>query len=668
MIHRWPNHGFGWKVLGTLLAARERLAEALPVLEKSLTLMPSDPETHSNLAKVLQDLGRSAEAEASCRQALKLKPDFHGAHHNLGNALTSLGRVSEAEESFRRALELAPEYSEAHSDLGCLLQSVGRLAEAESRLRRALELKADYPQAHNNYGIVLEALGRWSEAQASFRRALDLKPDYHDARYNLGNTLLALGRSADAEACYRRVLELKPDDHPAHHNLGNALKNLGRLEEAVASYRRALELNPDLHDAHTNVIFALDLIDGRGTEEQQDERRRWYARHGKRYAGSIGPHRNAPDPERKLRVGYVSADFRRQSACYIFGPVIRHHDQSAFEVFCYSGVKLEDEVTARLRRAAQGWRSTLGVSDENLAEQIRNDDIDILVDLSGHMAGNRLLVFARKPAPVQVTAWGYANGTGLETIDYFFADPLVVAQSERSLFAEQVIDLPCFVCYEPPEYLPEVSPLPALAGKPFTFGCINRVEKISGHAMALWGRILASLPEAGLLIKGWGLDDSKHRQYFLRRLQQAGVREERVRLLGHSPHAQHLTTYRDLDLALDPFPHGGGVSTAEALCMGVPVVTLQGSTPVSRLSASILTALDARDWIAQGDEAYVRIAVEAARDLPRLSRTRARLRSCMAESIVGDVQRYTGAVETSYRSMWRRWCAGRRSASNRSGS
>lgn len=656
MIQAWPDHGFGWKVLGTVLAAQGRLPEAVPALERSLALLPSDPETHSNLGKVLQDLGRSAEAETRCRQALGLRPEFHGAHHNLGNALMSLGRTPEAEESLLRALALAPDYSEAYSDLGCLLQSVGRLPEAESSFRRALELKQDFPEAHNNCGIVLQALGRLHEAEANFRRAVELKPDYHDALYNLGNTHLALGRSPDAETSYRRVLELKPDYQAAHHNLGNALKDLGRLEEAVASYRRALELKPDLHDAHTNVIFALDLMEGRGISEQQEERKRWYARHGKRCAESIRPHRNTPDPERKLRVGYVSADFRRQSACYIFGPVIRHHDPSMFEVFCYSGVKQEDEITALLRQAAHAWRSTLSIPDEDLAGQIRDDGIDILVDLSGHMAGNRLLVFARKPAPVQVTAWGYANGTGLETIDYFLADPVVVPLVERSLFAEEIFDLPCFVCYEPPEYLPEVSPQPALCGRPFTFACINRVEKISDRILALWGRILAALPEAGLLVKGWGLDDPKHREHFLRRSREAGIGEDRVRLLGNSPHHEHLKTYQDADLVLDPFPHGGGVSTAESLCMGVPVVTLQGATPTSRPSASILTVLNARDWIAQTDADYVRIAVDAARDLPRLARTREQLRSRLAESIVGDVRTYTRAVETAYRSMWRRWC------------
>ena len=356
-------------------------------------------------------------------------------------------------------------------------------------------------------------------------------------------------------------------------------------------------------------------------------------------------------------MGYVSADFRRHSAYYAFSPVILRHDRNALEVVCYSGVKLEDDATARLRQAAHEWRSTLGVSDEALADQIRRDRIDILVDLSGHSAGNRLLVFARKPAPVQVTAWGHATGTGLETIDYFLADPVMVPQEERSLFAEEVIDLSCVLCYEPPDYLPEVSPLPALGARPFTFGCINRIEKISDRVIGLWGRILAELPEAQLLLKDRVCDDARVRQQLLQRLAAAGIAAERVRILGHSRHPEHLKIFHEVDLGLDPFPHGGGISTTEALWMGVPVVTLSGSTVASRLSASILTALGMQDWIARSDEEYVRIAVQAARDLPGLARLRGELRPRLAASMVGDVQRYTRSVEAAFRAMWRRWCA-----------
>lgn len=512
-------------------------------------------------------------------------------------------------------------------------------------------------EAHNNLGYTLQALGQSSVAEACCRRALELKPDYPEAHNNLGNALKDLGRLEEAERSYRRALELKRDYAVVHSNLGNLLKDLGRLEEAERSYRRALELKPDYAVAHSNLIFTLDLMEHCDTRMQQEERRRWYLQHGRRYAQAIRPHENVPGPERKLRIGYVSADFCRRSPYYAFGSIICGHDHSAFEVVCYSEGLREDEATARLRRAAQVWRSSVGVSDEALAEQIRRDRIDILVDLSAHMAGSRLLVFARKPAPVQVTAWGYANGTGLQTMDYFFADSVAVPSEERIHYAEEVTDLPCIICYEPPEYLPAVSPLPALSGKPFTFGCINRPEKITGSVIALWCRILAALPEARLVIKGWGLYDQGLRGNLLQRFKNADIDAERVRLLGHSPHAEHLKIYHEVDLVLDSYPHGGGISTLEALWMGVPVVTLKGSTVTSRVSASILTALKLQDWIAGSDEEYGRIALEAARDLPRLGGVRQGLRARAGASVVGDVPRYTRAVEATYRTVWRRWCA-----------
>jgi predicted O-linked N-acetylglucosamine transferase (SPINDLY family) len=651
-----PSYVEAHNNLGNVLIDLKCLDDAEQCFLQAAALDPERPETYNNLGNLLRGLKRLPEAEQYLRRALAIKPDYAEAHHGLGVVLGDLQRFEDAERSLRQALSINPEYAEAHHNLGVVLRSLGQLDAAERSLRRALALRPGYAEAHNSLGNTLLDQGRLDEAEHHCRQALAINPKYAEACNSLGLILRGMGRLGEAEQFCRQALALMPDSADLYNNLGSELVDLSRFEEAEDSYRQALALKPDFAAAHSNLIFTMDLAEGRDLREQQAERRQWYEQHGRKFAAGIRPQENSADPRRTLRIGYVSADFRRHSAYYTFSPVIYGHDRSAFEVYCYSGVKREDDATARLKEAVHGWRSTVGVSDEALEEQIRRDRIDILVDLSGHSAGNRLLVFARKPAPVQVTAWGHATGTGLETIDYFLADAVLVPKKDRALFAEKVVDLPCVLCYAAPDYAPEVQPLPALGGKPFTFGCINRIEKISDKSLSLWGQIMAALPGAGLLLKDHKLADAKLKEDFLGRLGAVGIKPERVRLLGGSPHAEHLKIYHEVDLGLDPFPHGGGVSTAEALWMGVPVVTLPGQTLTSRASASMLTALEMQDWFARSDADYARIALKAAGNLPRLAGLRQRLRAQMAGSVVGDTQRYTAAVEKAYRSMWLRWC------------
>jgi protein O-GlcNAc transferase len=661
---KFPLHGFGWKVLGAALKQMGSGVDALPPMLRAAALFPDDVEAHANLGRLFGELGRLEEAAAAWLRVVAIHPHFAEAHRSLGNILRGLGRLREAEGSYRKAVEIEPGDTPTYVELGNTLRELGRPQDAEAIYRKALELAPHFAEAHNNLGSALYDAGRVDEAEASYRRALQVRPDFAVAHCNLAVLLQGAGRLEEAEASCRRALEIEPELSYAHNALGNILKELALLEQAEASYRRALALKPDYTEAHGNVIFVMDLRERCTIAQQQAERRKWYDAHARRFADSIRPHDNLPEPRRRIRVGYVSADFSRRSPYYAFGPVIALHDRAALDVVCYSGVKHEDEATQRLQRAASAWCSTLGMSDEALAQRIRDDRIDILVDLTGHMSGCRLMAFARKPAPVQVTAWGYANGTGLETMDYLFADPVVLPREDRKHFAEEVVDLPCLLCYEAPRDLPPVASLPALSGEPFTFGCINRIEKVSNGALALWGRILSALPRTRLLMKGWPLHNARARAQLLERLAGHGVSGERVTLLGPSSHAEHLNVYHKVDLVLDPFPHGGGISTAEALAMGAPVVTLYGGTIPGRVSASILRAIDLNEWVARSGDDYVRIALDAARDLPRLARVRAELRARMAHSIIGNVQRYTSAVEAAYRLIWRRWCGRSRASSH----
>jgi predicted O-linked N-acetylglucosamine transferase (SPINDLY family) len=363
-----------------------------------------------------------------------------------------------------------------------------------------------------------------------------------------------------------------------------------------------------------------------------------------------------PDPDRRLRIGYVSADLRHHSVASAMLPILRSHDHANVEVICYSGVTRPDGVTEQIRGLADVWHDTARLTDDDLEALIQSEHVDLLIDLSGHTGGNRLPVFARQPAPVQITAWGYATGTGLDAIDYFLADPILVPPEAHAQYAEEVIDLPSGLCYEAPAYAPNVSPLPALRHGSVTFGAFNRLAKITDDAVDTWGRVLAAVPTARLLIKTGGLEQADKRAWLLGGMLAHGVEPERVAFLGNSPHPDHLAAHAEIDLMLDTFPQGGGITTLDSLLMGVPVVTLLGQRVPGRTSASFLTTLDLADLVAQTTDEYVEIAARAVGDLDRLARERATLRERLLTSAIGDAQRYTRTVEATYRALWRRWC------------
>ena len=652
-----PRHADSLNLLGVLAQQAGRYDLAVEHINQAIALQPESAAYRNNLGRALAALGRVDEAEAAMRAALRLKPDLAEAHNSLGNLLIDTGRRGEAEAHFRAAVQARPESPELHSNLGVLLTDLGRFPEAKDCLETALRLRPDYAEAHYNLGNVLKALGRLPAAEAAFRAALRLRPDLPEAHNNLGIVLQALGRADDAEACFRAALRLRPGYADAHNNLGIVLKDLGRFSEAEGCFRAALRLNPNFVSAHSGLIYILDFMPGVAPAAQQAERRKWYEQHARKFAGAIPAHANTRDPDRRLRIGYVSADFRNHSAAYSFGPILRRHDHAKFEVFCYSNVAPSDadEKTAEFQAAADCWRPVADLGDAALAAQILSDRIDVLVDLSGHTRGHRLLTFARKPAPVQISAWGHSTGTGLATMDYLFSDPVAVPPADRPLFAETVIDLPCLVVYEAPAYAPPVPP--AAAAGTVTFGCFNRLAKVSETALDVWARLLAAVPGSLLLLKDRRLDDRAVETALRARFAARGVAAERLLTLGSSGHAEHLAAYSRIDIALDPIPHGGGISSLEALWMGVPVVTLMGTTMPGRITPSILTALDLRDWIAADEAGYIAIAAARAADRAGLERLRGSLRPRLAASPVGNAELYTRAVEAAYRDAWRRWCA-----------
>jgi len=650
-----PRHADALRFLGVMAHQVGRHDRAVELLRQAVIVDPNFPATHCVLGEAYFALGRLDEAVASFGRALQLKPDFPAAHNNLGNALRGQGRLDDATAAYRRALLIKPDSPEACNNLGVALQERGQLDDAIAAYRRALDLKPDYPNVHNNLGNALGDRGELDEAVAAFQRALQLTPDDAEVLNNLGNALWQGGRPNESAAAFQRAIQLKPDYAEAFNNLGNVLKDLCRLDEALVAYRRALELKPEHISAHSNLIYALHFHPGHNARTIAEEQERWNARFGAPLKPCVRPHSNDRDPGRRLRIGYVSPDFRDHVVGRYLLPLFRGHDRGSFEIFCYAGVIRPDKLTEEFRQCARQWRDTVGLGDEALAEMIRRDGVDILVDLTQHLAGNRLRTFARQPAPVQVSFAGYPESAGLEAIEYRISDRYLEGGSAEPATGrkERVFLIDSFWCYDPCGIDVAVNGSPARESGGVTFGSMNNSCKVNERALCLWARVLGKVKDSRLVISS---RRGSHRQWTLEILGRDGVEAHRVEFEEYRPRRQYLELYHRLDIVLDTHPYNGGVTTCDALWMGVPVVSLAGETPVSRAGLSLLTNLGLPELVAHSEDDYVRIASELARDLTRLEHLRSTLRQRMETSVLMDGPRFARNVEAAYRSMWRRWC------------
>jgi protein O-GlcNAc transferase len=570
------------------------------------------------------------------------------AHHRAG-------RLAEAEKLYRAVLALDTNQADALNMLGALAGEAGRLDEAVELIGRAAKIKPDSPLVLNNLGTTLAKCGRIEEAISVFGKVIRLKPNYPDAHYNLGNVLRETERLEDAVAAFRQCLRLKPNHAEAHNNLGSTLKKLGLLDEAIAGFREAIRLKPEYVEAHSNLVFAMYFDPKYDAGMIRDESDRWNRQHAESFRKFIRRHTNERNENRRLRIGYVSPDFRNHSVSRFLLPLFREHDHRVIEVFCYSDVERTDDFTDRLRACADRWVDIAGRSDERAVNQVREDQIDVLIDLAGHTSGNRLQMFARKPAPVQISYLGYPGSTGVAEIDYRLTDALAdpVGGSER------LLRLPvCNWCFNEPEDAPPVGPLPAESNGFVRFGSFNNFAKASPLVMDLWARILNGVEGSRLMIKSRGLGEPGVRDRIRRSFGDRGISSDRLEIRGHeSSVASHLGAYNRMDIALDSFPYHGTTTTCEALWMGVPVVSLAGQTHVSRVGASLLNSVGLPEFIAQTTKQYVEIAIELAKDLPRLAELRRTLRPRIRVSPLMDASRLARDIENAYRKMWRNWCA-----------
>jgi protein O-GlcNAc transferase len=599
--------------------------------------------------------GRLSEAEALYAQAVRQRPDHAEALHLWGIVAQQLGHSRDALDRISRAAVLRPEAADFQSNLGMVLVSVGRSDEAINAFNRAVTLKPDYAEAYNNLAVALKQRGRIDESIAASRRAIELRPKFPEAWSALGVALDAKGLPDEAIAAQRRALLLRPDFAAALTNLANSLMNTGRMTEAIGNFARAASLQPDDAQYQSNLLRAALYDPGADAQMILREHQAWGRRQMQRLPGGAGDHHNDPSPERRLRVGYVSADFREHVVGQNLLPLLREHDRKNVEVFCYASVRAPDGMTEQFRRLAGAWRDIRDLSDDAAAEMIRADRIDILIDLGLHTAHNRLPVFARKPAPVQVSYLGYCGTTGLPTIGYRLTDPYLDPPGRYDAdYSEQSIRLPrTYWCYESRGPTHEPGPLPAVSAGHVTFGSLNHPCKLSPAALALWSRVVAAAPGSRILIH---TDSGSQRKAAREHLAAVGIGPDRIAFVPRQPWPLYVRTFDQLDIALDALPFGGGITTCDALWMGVPVVTLRGATSVGRGACSILSNVGLPELIGATQEDFVRIAVELASDLPRLSALRAGLRQRMERSPLRDAQGFARDVEAAYRQMWQEWC------------
>jgi protein O-GlcNAc transferase len=647
---------------GAFLAARGNLDEAVTVLRRAFQAAPGDGEIATNLAGALRGLGQRDEAYAVAREAVKLAPGLAQAHNNLANVLLDRGNLTAARHCYGEALHRDRRLTAAWCGLGDALVRQGQVAEAVFPYREVVRQRPGDAEGHCRLAQSLLDSGQRAEAGTVAHAGVRLDPTDALARNTLGNTLVESGELDAAIIEYQAALMGRPGWSVPRYNLGICWQRQGRLAEARSAFQAALADSPA--DALAAATYAGSLFyDPKADAETLlREHRRWADLHAP--AVPTAPPGNTPDPERRLRVGYLSPDFRAHAAAFFLQPILANHDVEQVEAICYAEVTAPDARTAELRSLTRGWHSTVGLSDLELAERIRRDGIDVLVDVGGLLAGGRLRTLAYRPAPVQVSYLGYPGTTGLSAVGYRLTDGIADPSGVEEGYSEELVRLPgCFCCYQPPLPL-AIDPVPPSRRSGFvTFGSLHKLEKLNSRVLDLWCELLRDLPIARLLLARHHLRGGTA-DYWRGEFRQRGIAPDRLIIEAPAPvEMGHLRLYDRIDVALDCFPWGGHTTACEALWMGVPTVTLLGERYAGRMVASVLRAMEMSDWIAESGAEYRRIALALARDEGHRADLRITLRDRLLASPLCNGKAFTRGLEGTYRQLWRRWCAGQGNAS-----
>jgi protein O-GlcNAc transferase len=654
VLQTQPNNPRALFLLGYLFHQAGQWQPALARLSQAVAANPAVAEPHFLIGLIHQQQRNLPAAIAAYQQVVRLQPKHPKALNNLGRALVDAGQITEGIAVLRGAVNADPRNASAQSNLGDALRITGDFEGAAVAQRRAIAADPKFAEAHSNLGTALAKLGKISEAMASMRRAMEINPKLATPHYNLARLLQDQGKLDDAIRSCRSAIALRPNYSDSIGLLGNLSGVTGDVAQAIANQRLAMELNPQNAGIHSNLLLSLHYVDNLTPDQIFQAHLEWAARHGAAMPPDQGL-RHTSDigaiGKRRLRIGYVSPNFSNHSVAYFIEPVLAAHDRSAFEIFCYADQLSVDEVTGRLRLVADHWRDITGKSDAIVAGIIRQDDIDILVDLAGHTSGNRMELFASKPAPVQVSWIGYPDTTGLAAMDYRLTDAIADPPGDSDRLAtEKLIRIEggCWA-YQPPADSPAVAPTPVIENGHVTFGSFNNLPKVTPAVLKTWAGILHAVPNSRLLMKAGGLSSQAGQDNMLRQLTAAGIDPARIELLGWAPAtSSHLQLYSRIDIALDTFPYNGTTTTCEALWMGVPVISFPGATHASRVGASLLTNAGLPELLADDLDGYVAKSIALAGDLAGLMNWRADLRRRFSTSPVCDGSRLCRAIESIF--------------------
>ncbi len=646
-----PRNPDAWHLSGLIAFQHQQHTDAETCIRQALSFRPGQPDFMANLASVLLATNRAAEAEQVCLHVLAQRPQHPGALQRLGSALLKQERYGAAEQMLRQAVEGQPDNCDALCNLGVALIELRRFSDAERYLQRARAIRPESMQVQLNLGVAQRELGKLADAAVSLDRAISLAPNSAECFLNRGNVRMDQGDASGALADFQRAATLNPNLPTAHNGLGRALHVLGKLQPALAAFDRACELDaPKLRFA-SNRLYCASLSPELTRRQLFELHVRW----GRSIEATVAelslPQRRAG--HRRLRIGYVSPDFRNHATMRFFLPLLKHHSRRSVEVFCYSETAIEDSVTNAVRQNSDGWHCTVPMSDVALAQQIADDEIDVLVDLAGHTAGNRLAAMAAKPAPVQVSFLGYPNSTGLSRIDYFLTDAVRESPDSAEFFTEELILLPNGACcFEAADMQLAESAAPSDANGFITFGSTHRLEKISPQCLALWKRVLDAVPNSRLLVFRDTLSHAEIRDDFRQQLLATDIDIQRVEFDWELP-PNHLAVYSRMDILLDVFPWGSGTTAYESMWMGVPIPTIAGDRGACRATASMMHYCGLPELVATCADDYVELVTRLARNTSRLRELRTGIRPAMQKTVC-DGQRFAADVEVAFREMMNR--------------